>query len=1137
VITADTRFYFTGGNLERDAPSYVARQADTELYDGLAQGEFCYVLTSRQMGKSSLMARTAARLRQEGIAVVALDLTAIGQNVSVEQWYWGVLGLLGHQLDLEDELDDFWLEHQKLGPLQRWMAALHDIVLMRVPGRVVIFIDEIDYVRSLPFSTDEFFAGIRECYNRRTEDPEFRRLTFCLLGVASPSDLIRDSRTTPFNIGRRIQLHDFSEGEAMPLARGLAVGEDFTTKTRRYREEEARALLRRVLQWTGGHPYLTQRLCQAVADASDEPSGPNAARGEMIRRKPRMVDQLCEEWFLSRAPRDGDHLQLVPQRLLQEHHVKAGPADPASLLDLYARVHRTTVRDDGPFLRVLRRSGLLGLYWRARCGPPVRDDDTNPLIEILRLSGMIRVVDGVLQVRNRIYQRVFDWAWVAEHMPDAELRRQRIAYRRGLLRATAVSAMIVIVTAGLALMALIQARRAAEGQRALRRHLYAAQMGLAQQAWNAGNVGRAIELVEAQRPQPGQEDLRSFEWRYLWHLCHRDVRFTLRGHQATVTSVAFSPDGAVLATGSDDRTIRLWDLASQRLTATIAGQPGFVSVVRFSPDGKRLASGASDSIRLWDRASRREIARFHAPQQNVEHLDFSPDGRLLASVSSGLTASQPGRVALWDLAARREIARLTSETGRRGLAFSPNCRTLAFEDHGVVKLWDLAARRTVATMSGHAGGSCLAFSPDGTTLAASSLDGTIGLWDIATKRERARLKGHEGDVYALAFSPDGRRVATCSDDLTIRLWDTATKQEQSVLRGHGAVMWDLAFSPDGTMLASASSDRTVKLWNAVPRREENTLLLRGHAEGVLSAAFSPDGKLLASGGPEKSVRLWNVASHREVGRLLGQTGANPPMAFSPDGKVLACGGGDGRITLWDIASRHAIATLRGHSDPVSTLAFSPDGKLLASGKPGSGAATLGEVKLWDVPTRRELATLPGSDPTYASSVAFSPDGRLLAVGSFVERAVRRWEVATRRQLSPLRGQTGFVTCVAFSPDGRLLASGSMEGTVNLWDAETGREVASVQGHRADVFCVAFSPDGKTVASGSWDHTVKLWNVATWQEVATLSGHTGGVVSVAFSADGNTLVSASIDHTVRLWRAASFAETGALASVGLREPLR
>jgi hypothetical protein len=214
-------FYATGGTMPGDAPSYVERAADVELYERLRRGEFCYVLDARQMGKSSLMVRAAARLRADGAAVARLDLNAGGQNVTPEQWYADLLYHLGVQLALEEALEAFEQHSSRFSPLQRWMHALRAVVLARCPGPVVIFIDEIDYVLKLPFPADEFFAAIRECYNRRAEDPQLRRLTFCLIGVASPSDLIRDTRTTPFNIGRRIQLSDFTEGEASVLACGL----------------------------------------------------------------------------------------------------------------------------------------------------------------------------------------------------------------------------------------------------------------------------------------------------------------------------------------------------------------------------------------------------------------------------------------------------------------------------------------------------------------------------------------------------------------------------------------------------------------------------------------------------------------------------------------------------------------------------------------------------------------------------------------------------------------------------------------------------------------------------------------------------------------------------------------------------
>lgn len=407
--TQPSGFYVTGGTLRRDAPSYVARRADEELYGGLSEERFCYVLTSRQMGKSSLMVRTAARLRESGAAVAVLDLTAIGQNLTPEQWYDGLLGRVGQQLDLEDELEDFWSDHERLAPLQRWTRAVREVVLKEVKGHVVFFVDEIDAVRSLPFSTDEFFAALREFYNRRTEDPELRRLTFCLLGVATPSDLIKDTRTTPFNVGQRIELTDFDETEARPLAAGLG------------REERlGESLVRRVLYWTGGHPYLTQRLCQAVAEDSSVQSTAG-------------VDRLCEDLFLSNRARErDDNLLFVRERLLR------GETDRIALLDLYERVRK---------------------------GRPTPDDETDPIVNALRLSGIARAERGRLQVRNRIYAHVFDRAWVVANMPDAEKLRQRAAYRRGLLRAAAVAAVIFLLLGALSVAAFTQRNRALEEAR------------------------------------------------------------------------------------------------------------------------------------------------------------------------------------------------------------------------------------------------------------------------------------------------------------------------------------------------------------------------------------------------------------------------------------------------------------------------------------------------------------------------------------------------------------------------------------------------------------------------------------------------------------------------------------------------
>ncbi len=383
------QFFVSGGTLRADAPCYVERKADRDLVHGLSAGEFCYVLTARQMGKSSLMVRTARSLREQAARVVVLDLTAIGQNVTPEQWYDGLALRMANQLDLEDEVEDFWQENLRLGPCQRWFAMLRDCVLPRLHSSsshsspnhapappLVVFIDELDAVRSLPFPTEEFFAAIRECYHRRSQDPELNRLTFCLLGVAAPFELMSDAKTTPFNIGRRIELVDFSSQEARVFASGMAL------LSAACRSLDAQQMIERILHWTHGHPYLTQRLCREVAAAAQlNDRGSEAA----------LIDRLCAALFFSARSGDtDDNLVFVRERLLRTQ------ADLAVLLDLYERV--------------------LG-------GQRVPENRLDPFVNQLQLAGLVRVEQECLKVRNRIYERVFDPRWVAAVKPMAELEK------------------------------------------------------------------------------------------------------------------------------------------------------------------------------------------------------------------------------------------------------------------------------------------------------------------------------------------------------------------------------------------------------------------------------------------------------------------------------------------------------------------------------------------------------------------------------------------------------------------------------------------------------------------------------------------------------------------------------------------
>ncbi len=361
-------FFVTGGTLLPDAPSYVERQADRALFECLLAQKYCYVLTARQMGKSSLIARTAVKLRAANINTIILDLAAIGRNLTIEQWYGSLLNGIGRGVNLsQSELEALWKSYPLLSPAQRWIWILREVILKRYRGPLVIFIDEVDYVLDLPFPLAEFFAVIRECYNLRTAEAEMKRVTFSLVGVAMPSDLISDDRNTPFNIGERIELHDFTADEAMPLARGLE-GE----------ESRKRALLMRVLYWTGGHPYLTQRLCQAITQEGK--TGGSEA-----------VDHLCNDLFFTRRAQEFDDNLLFVRGILLRNK-----AALSSLLDLSAKT---------------------------RNGTRVADDRLSSPINALRHSGILCIEGDRFKIRNRIYDRVFNEEWIKRNLPDADIRR------------------------------------------------------------------------------------------------------------------------------------------------------------------------------------------------------------------------------------------------------------------------------------------------------------------------------------------------------------------------------------------------------------------------------------------------------------------------------------------------------------------------------------------------------------------------------------------------------------------------------------------------------------------------------------------------------------------------------------------
>jgi WD40 repeat protein len=328
---------------------------------------------------------------------------------------------------------------------------------------------------------------------------------------------------------------------------------------------------------------------------------------------------------------------------------------------------------------------------------------------------------------------------------------------------------------------------------------------------------------------------------------------------------------AIQASGREDCTVRLWDVATGRELQQLTGHTDDVNSVAFSPNGKILASGNGDilggwdtTVRLWDVATGRELKKLTGHTDSVNSVAFSPNGKILASGSGDILGSGDNTVRLWDVATGRQLQQLTGHTeGVTSVAFSPNGKILASGSGDIlgsgdntVRLWDVATGRQLQQLTGHTEGvTSVAFSPNGQILASGSRDNTVRLWDVATGRELFQLTGHTNDVNSVAFSPNGQTLASGSEDHTVRLWDVATGRELQQFTGHKYSVYSVAFSPDGQILASGSSDKTVRLWDVATGRELQQLT--GHTDGVKSVAISPD-RLLASGSSDGVVRLWRL---------------------------------------------------------------------------------------------------------------------------------------------------------------------------------------------------------------------------------------------------------------------------------------
>ena len=545
-----------------------------------------------------------------------------------------------------------------------------------------------------------------------------------------------------------------------------------------------------------------------------------------------------------------------------------------------------------------------------------------------------------------------------------------------------------------------------------------------------------------------------------------------------------------------------------------------VELARFTAEGVG-STEIEDDYRTW-----------HLPKGATARLGkggISRGDRAVAHSADGRYLAVAGAIGVWlyEAASSRPMALLPSESGAHSVAFSLDGTLAAGLGDSQVGLWDLESGKRIRTLSHSGRGrvSSVVFSTDGVYMASASVDEVIDLWDWESLHRVGTWSvdgvGNRPSYVVsspVAFSPDGTRLVSGFYDGTVRLWDLATQEEVAILRGHTDEVSSVLYSPDGALLASGSglfADPTIRLWDAAALEEAATL--RGHEGGVVSLSFSPDGATLVSGSRDRTVRLWDVATRTSI-TTLDHTVQVFTVSFSRDGATLVFGAQDG-VWLRDMETGNVVE-LPGHDGPLwgNRVVLSPDGGLLASTSAGSGRY---EVRLWDLRSQGLAGTLTGLPDVV--TVAFSPDGASLAGGSFIDPAIKLWDVATRRLIGTLEEPRGVPTSVvAFSPVGALLASGARDGTVNLWNVETRELTAALEAHPNRISAISFSPDGSLMATGGFDGPapVKLWDVVAKTLVTTLEGHLRTIDDVSFSPDGALLATAGREDAVKLWDVAA-----------------